>query len=93
MYTHMSTLSPPSLVIDRGMALHKMLRLLTHSLAGEGYLNFMGGLDGRGFGGCFSGLIEEMTLVGELVWIRNTISLGFRRFINTFYLVQFQNCP
>ena len=29
-------------VIDRGMALHKMIRLLTASLAGEGYLTFMG---------------------------------------------------
>lgn len=28
--------------IDRGMALHKMLRLLTMSLGGEGYLTFMG---------------------------------------------------
>ena len=31
-----------SLVIDRGMALHKMIRLITASLAGAGYLNFMG---------------------------------------------------
>ena len=29
-------------IIDRGVALHKMIRLLTASLAGEGYLNFMG---------------------------------------------------
>jgi len=29
-------------VVDRGIALHKMIRLLTASLAGEGYLNFMG---------------------------------------------------
>lgn len=29
-------------VIDRGMAYHKMIRLLTFALAGEGYLNFMG---------------------------------------------------
>ena len=29
-------------IIYRGMALHKMLRLITSSLAGEGYLNFMG---------------------------------------------------
>ena len=32
----------PSLVIHRGMALHKMLRLITASLGGEGYLTFMG---------------------------------------------------
>ncbi|MBE6787306.1 MAG: 1,4-alpha-glucan-branching enzyme, partial [Ruminococcaceae bacterium] len=29
-------------VVDRGIALHKMIRLLTSTLAGEGYLNFMG---------------------------------------------------
>ena len=29
-------------IIYRGIALHKMLRLITSSLAGEGYLNFMG---------------------------------------------------
>ena len=31
-----------SLTMDRAMALHKMLRLLTMSLGGEGYLTFMG---------------------------------------------------
>ncbi len=31
-----------NMVIDRGIALHKMIRLITASLAGEGYLNFMG---------------------------------------------------
>ena len=31
-----------SLVIDRGMALHKLIRLITLSLGGEGYLTFMG---------------------------------------------------
>lgn len=41
MYTHMSV-KTPSLIIDRGLALHKMIRLLTASVGGEGYLNFMG---------------------------------------------------
>ena len=41
MYTNMSK-QTPSIVIDRGIALHKMIRLVTASLAGEGYLNFMG---------------------------------------------------
>ena len=41
MYTGMNKHSP-SPVIDRGVALHKMIRLLTASLAGEAYLNFMG---------------------------------------------------
>ena len=31
-----------SVVVDRGLALHKMIRLITFSLAGEGYLTFMG---------------------------------------------------
>ncbi|MBE7065494.1 MAG: 1,4-alpha-glucan-branching enzyme [Ruminococcaceae bacterium] len=41
MYTSMSKESQ-SYIIDRGIALHKMLRLITLSLGGEGYLNFMG---------------------------------------------------
>ena len=41
MYTGMSKFTD-STVVDRGMALHKMIRLLTASLSGEGYLNFMG---------------------------------------------------
>ncbi|XP_031630516.1 1,4-alpha-glucan-branching enzyme [Contarinia nasturtii] len=42
MYTHMSKMSEPSLIIDRGIALHKMIRFITHSLGGEAYLNFIG---------------------------------------------------
>lgn len=42
MYTNMSSMMPMTPVIDRGMQLHKMIRLLTHGLGGEGYLNFMG---------------------------------------------------
>ena len=42
MYSNMATWSPPSIVIDRGIALHKMIRFITHTLAGEGYLNFIG---------------------------------------------------
>ena len=42
MYTNMSVLTPLTPVVDRGMALHKMIRLLTHGLGGEGWLNFMG---------------------------------------------------
>jgi len=42
MYTHMSTLSEPSAVVDRGIALHKMIRLITLGLGGEAYLNFIG---------------------------------------------------
>lgn len=42
MYTHMSTMSDQSPIIDRGIALHKIIRLITHALGGEAYLNFMG---------------------------------------------------
>ena len=41
MYTHMSC-DMPSMVVDRGMALHKMIRLATLAAGGEGWLNFMG---------------------------------------------------
>jgi len=42
MYTHMSTLTEFTPTIERAMALHKMIRLVTHGLGGEGYLNFEG---------------------------------------------------
>ncbi len=41
MYTDMNKDSG-SMVIDRGMALHKMIRLISMAAGGEGYLNFMG---------------------------------------------------
>ena len=42
MYTDMSVLRPMSPVVERGVALHKMIRLVTHAMGGEGYLNFIG---------------------------------------------------
>ncbi len=41
MYQGMSRFAH-SPVVERGVALHKLIRLLTFSLGGEGYLNFMG---------------------------------------------------
>ncbi|HON18941.1 MAG TPA: alpha amylase C-terminal domain-containing protein [Salinivirgaceae bacterium] len=41
MYTHMSKLTQ-SLIVDRGIALHKMIRLITFACSAGGYLNFMG---------------------------------------------------
>lgn len=41
MYTHMRTVDQ-SPIIDRGIALHKMLRLITLSLGGEAFLTFIG---------------------------------------------------
>lgn len=41
MYFSMSLLQQ-NLVVDRGIALHKLIRLITLTLGGEGYLNFIG---------------------------------------------------
>jgi len=41
MYESMSA-AQPHLIVDRGIALHKMIRLVTLALANGGYLNFMG---------------------------------------------------
>lgn len=41
-YYSMSSGVLGNIVVDRGMALHKMIRLLTIGLGGEAYLNFMG---------------------------------------------------
>ncbi|CAA0830114.1 1-4-alpha-glucan-branching enzyme 2-2-chloroplastic/amyloplastic [Striga hermonthica] len=42
MYSGMSCLTEASPVIERGIALHKIIHFLTMALGGEGYLNFMG---------------------------------------------------
>ncbi|KAL3505491.1 hypothetical protein ACH5RR_035332 [Cinchona calisaya] len=42
MYLNMSCLTEASPVIERGIALHKMIHFITMALGGEGYLNFMG---------------------------------------------------
>lgn len=41
MYWHMGK-DDASLIVDRGIALHKLIRLFTISLGGQAYLNFMG---------------------------------------------------
>lgn len=41
-YTCMSTQQEETVQVTRGMALHKIIRLLTMSLGGDAYLNFMG---------------------------------------------------
>ncbi|GAB3333105.1 alpha-amylase family glycosyl hydrolase [Marivirga atlantica] len=41
MYWHMQKIDE-NLIIDRGIALHKLIRLITASAGGEGYLNFFG---------------------------------------------------
>ena len=44
MYEFMSVLTPLTPIIERGLALHKMIRLITYGLGGEGWLNFIGAL-------------------------------------------------
>jgi len=41
MYEHMHR-DDPNVQVDRGMALHKIIRMITLATAGNGYLNFMG---------------------------------------------------
>jgi 1,4-alpha-glucan branching enzyme len=41
MYFHMH-LHDENMIVDRGIAIHKLLRLITISLGGDGYLNFIG---------------------------------------------------
>jgi len=41
MYYHMHK-DDPDIIIERGLALHKMIRLFTISLGGQAYMNFMG---------------------------------------------------
>lgn len=42
MYWHMSKLQASTSAVDRGIALHKMIRLITLATINGGYLNFMG---------------------------------------------------
>ena len=41
MYFHMAK-NNRNIIVDRALALHKLIRLITSTLSGEGYLNFMG---------------------------------------------------
>jgi 1,4-alpha-glucan branching enzyme len=41
-YSGMSKFKTKTIRVDRGIALHKMIRLITQSLGGQAYLNFMG---------------------------------------------------
>lgn len=42
MYTGMSSMQPAGPEVERGMSLHKLIRLLTMCLGGDGWLTFMG---------------------------------------------------
>ena len=42
MYWNMSCNSPETIIISRGMSLHKLIRMITFALGGEAYLCFMG---------------------------------------------------
>lgn len=42
MYDFMSITMPLTPIIERGLALHKLIRLITYGLGGEAWLNFIG---------------------------------------------------
>ncbi|CAD5215229.1 unnamed protein product [Bursaphelenchus xylophilus] len=42
MYDFMSTVNPLTPIIERGISLHKLIRLITYGLGGEAWLNFIG---------------------------------------------------
>jgi len=74
MYTNMSVLTEFTPVIERGMALHKLIRLITHALGGEAYLNFEGNEFGHpewldfpreGNGNSFHYARRQFNLVGD----------------------------
>ena len=50
MYWNMSCNSPETIIISRGMSLHKLIRMITFALGGEAYLCFMGNEFGHGNG-------------------------------------------
>jgi 1,4-alpha-glucan branching enzyme len=55
MYWFMSKLMSSSYTVDRGIALHKMIRLVTATTINGGYLNFMGNEFGHPNGSTFHG--------------------------------------
>lgn len=71
MYDFMALDRPSTPVIDRGIALHKMIRLITMGLGGEGYLNFMG----NEFGHPGKGIFKYQ--VSNICWIKLHLSVDF----------------
>lgn len=66
---------PSTPLIDRGIALHKMIRLITMSLGGEGYLNFMGNEFGHPGMTCFLSLfIERIIMIGQFEQLLDLLS-------------------
>jgi 1,4-alpha-glucan branching enzyme len=41
MYDGMSAITPLNLIVDRGIAMHKVIRMITMALGGDGYLTFL----------------------------------------------------
>uniref|UniRef100_A0A183GQ75 Alpha-amylase_C domain-containing protein n=1 Tax=Heligmosomoides polygyrus TaxID=6339 RepID=A0A183GQ75_HELPZ len=76
MYDFMSEITPLTPIIERGIALHKMIRLLTMGLGGEAWLNFIGKLLQED-----SFLCEWRTPVTRLVfnfcYVSGTVKGGF----------------
>ena len=49
-YWNMSTEKEETIIVNRGIALHKIIRIITLALGGDAYLNFMGNEFGIWFG-------------------------------------------
>lgn len=70
---------PSTPLVDRGIALHKMIRLITMGLGGEGYLNFMGNEFGHPG--------TTMSSIKATYFIYPLIRKGFRECTSLLYLV------
>ena len=81
---------PSTPVIDRGIALHKMIRLITMGLGGEGYLNFMG--NEFGHPGKHTGLVSCHYLCRDLIMIWTVVGFDVnKKMLRLFILCCF--CP
>ena len=46
-YWNMSLAKEETIIVHRGMALHKLIRMVTLAMGGDAYLNFMGNEFGK----------------------------------------------
>lgn len=91
MYDFMALNGPSTPNIDRGIALHKMIRLITMGLGGEGYLNFMGNEFGhpgeiKYFVACCLNLDQTFHLNLDMVVLMSEEGINCKVFIQTFIL-------
>lgn len=79
--------SPSTSLIDRGIALHKMIRLITMGLGGDGYLNFMGNEFGH------PGMIIDYLLsTSQVVYHHKLHCFALLVFYELFLVINICNC-